>query len=219
MSTSTPITRLCTKAPRTSLLPFVQLRHESTSRRHKKLMHLPEAPSYTPTRSAPTLVFNPPSSAPSAYHTPLKFLPPNDRRRKLNTEALKYASATSHRQQTSALAAPGTPLHIASHLPPKPSSMLPPPVRKPYEKKYTLGEVEIAEIRRLRLSDPDKWTRVKLAEKFGCTQFFVGMLVRVPEKHQRVETSHQKARDMWGERRRGAREDRIRRRAMWGRDE
>ncbi|KAF2798728.1 hypothetical protein K505DRAFT_404997 [Melanomma pulvis-pyrius CBS 109.77] len=219
MSTCTPLLRICSRAPRPSLLPFTQSRHESTTRRHKKLMHLPEAPSYTPNRSAPTLIFNPPSSTPSVYHTPLKFLPQDDRRRKLYSDALTYSSAAAHRRQTSALAAPGTPLHTASHLPPKPSAALPPPVRAPYDKKYHLQAAEIEQMRALRLSDPNLWTRVRLAEKFGCSQFFVGLVVKVPEKAERVERGHQRVRDGWGERRRGAREDRRRRKDLWGRDE
>jgi hypothetical protein len=74
------------------------------------------------------------------------------------------------------------------------------------------------QIRHLRLSDPDTWTRVKLAEKFGCSQFFVGMVVKAPEKAERVEQEHQGAREKWGRRRREAREERERRKELWGRD-
>jgi hypothetical protein len=97
--------------------------------------------------------------------------------------------------------------------------MLPPAVREPYEKTYHLSEADIEQIRALRLSDPDKWTRVRLAERFGCSQFFVGMVVKSPEKAEKVEQRHQRARDLWGERRWGAREDRGRRKELWGRDE
>ncbi|KAJ4311303.1 hypothetical protein N0V94_008021 [Neodidymelliopsis sp. IMI 364377] len=218
MSTSKSLLRTCLSTRQPSLLPRVQCRHESTTRRHKKLLALPEAPSYTPSRSEPSLIFNPPSSAPSVYHTPLKFLPKDDKRRQLYSAALSHSTTTSLRRQSSPVAAPGTPLSTASHLPPKPSARLPPPVRTPYEKKYHLDEAQIAEIRKLRLGDPDKWTRVKLAEKFGCSQFFVGMVAKAPEKAERVALEHEAARQKWGVRRKMAREDRERRKVLWGRD-
>ena len=218
MSASKSVLRTCLNTRQPSLLPRVQCRHESTARRHKKLLALPEAPSYTPSRSEPSLIFNPPSSAPSVYHTPLKFLPKDDKRRHLYSAALQYSNTTAHRRQSSPVAAPGTPLSSPSFLPPKPSASLPAPVRAPYEKKYHLDEAQIAEIRKLRLGDPEKWTRVKLAEKFGCSQFFVGMVVKVPEKAARVEAEHQSARERWGKRRREAREERERRKVLWGRD-
>ena len=135
-----------------------------------------------------------------------------------------YAAASAHattsalRRQVSPIAAAGTPLHTSSLLPPRPSAALPAPVRAPYEKKYNLGPSEIAEIRKLRLSDPETWTRVKLAEKFGCSQFFVGMVAKAPEKARRVEAEHEGMREKWGRRRREAREERERRKGLWGRD-
>ncbi|CBX91704.1 predicted protein [Plenodomus lingam JN3] len=183
-----------------------------------KLLALPEAPSYTADRSAPTLVFNPPSSAPNVYHTPLKFLPKDDKRRQLYAAAQTYATTAAHRRQTSPIATPGTPLSSSSLLPPRPTSALPAPVREPYEKKYHLTDVDIEEIRSLRKSDPKTWTRVKLAAKFGCSQFFVGMVAKAPERAAAVTRSHEAARQKWGERRRIAREDRERRKLLWGRD-
>lgn len=91
-------------------------------------------------------------------------------------------------------------------------------MRTPYEKKYHLDDAQIEEIRKLRLGDPDKWTRVKLAEKFGCSQFFVGMVVKVPEKAERIAAEHRGMREKWGKRRKMAREERERRKVLWGRD-
>ncbi|KAH9873300.1 hypothetical protein J1614_005698 [Plenodomus biglobosus] len=210
--------RIGPRQPQPSLLPLTQCRHESSTRRHRKLLALPEAPSYTADRSAPTLVFNPPSSAPSVYHTPLKFLPKEDKRRQLYAAAQTYATTTAHRRQTSPVAAPGTPLSSPSLLPPRPTTALPAPLREPYEKKYHLTDSDIEQIRSLRKSDPKTWTRVKLAEKFGCTQFFVGMVAKAPEKAAAVARSHEAARGKWGERRKIAREDRERRKMLWGRD-
>jgi hypothetical protein len=218
MSASKSVLRTCLNTRQPSLVPRVQCRHESTARRHRKLLALPEAPSYTPSSSAPSLIFNPPSSAPSVYHTPLKFLPKDDKRRQMYAHALSASSSAALRHKSSPVAAPGTPLSANSHLPPRPSAALPAPVRTAYDKKYHLSEAQIAEIRQLRLGDPDKWTRVKLAEKFGCSQFFVGMVVKVPEKAARVEAEHQGMREKWGKRRREAREERERRKVLWGRD-
>ncbi|KAH7082334.1 mitochondrial ribosomal protein subunit L20-domain-containing protein [Paraphoma chrysanthemicola] len=218
MSTCKTLVRICTNQRRPSFLPITQCRNESTTRRHRKLLALPEAPSYTPDHSAPTLVFNPPSSAPNVYHTPLKFLPKEDKRRQLYSAALQHSTTSAHRRQASPIAAPGTPLHTLSHLPPRPTSALPVPVRAPYEKKYHLTDKEIGEIQTLRSQDPYTWTRVKLAEKFGCSQFFVGMVVKAKERAKEVETEHAEARRKWGQRRRVAREDREKRKALWGRD-
>ncbi|KAF1924586.1 uncharacterized protein M421DRAFT_72122 [Didymella exigua CBS 183.55] len=218
MSASQSVLRTCLNTRQPSLLPRVQCRHESTARRHRKLLALPEAPSYTPSTTEPSLIFNPPSSAPSVYHTPLKFLPKDDKRRQMYSTALTQSTTAALRQRTSPVAAPGTPLSSPSFLPPRPSAALPAPVRTPYDKKYHLTEAEIAEIRKLRLGDPHKWTRVKLAEKFGCSQFFVGMVAKAPEKAASVELEHQAMREKWGKRRREAREERERRKILWGRD-
>ncbi|KAF2824884.1 hypothetical protein CC86DRAFT_371373 [Ophiobolus disseminans] len=216
MSTCKPLLRICPKQQ--SLLPRTQCRHESTTRRHRKLLALPQAPSYTSDRSSPTLIFNPPSSAPNVYQTPLKFLPKDDKRRQLHAAAIQHSTTTAHRLQTSPIAAPGTPLHTSSHLPPRPSAALPAPVRAPYEKKYHLTDKEIGEIRQLRTQDPYTWTRVKLAEKFGCSQFFVGMVVKVPARAKEVAKEHEADRRKWGVRRREAREDREKRKEAWGRE-
>ncbi|KAF1919070.1 mitochondrial ribosomal protein subunit L20-domain-containing protein [Ampelomyces quisqualis] len=218
MSTCKTLVRVCLRQTQSSLLPFTQCRHESTTRRHKKLLALPEAPSYTPNRTEPTLVFNPPSAAPNVYHTPLKFLPKDDSRRKLYTTALHRSTSAALSHKSSPIASPGTPLHTPSHLPPRPTAALPVPVRAPYEKKYHLTDKDIADMRRLRTQDPWKWTRVKLAEKFGCSQFFVGMCVQAREKARSVEQGHAEKRGRWGRKKREAREDRGRRKEAWGRD-
>ncbi|KAF2729181.1 hypothetical protein EJ04DRAFT_476043 [Polyplosphaeria fusca] len=219
MSTCKSLTRICAQSSRSTFLPTTQRRHESTARRHKKLLHVQQAPSFTPDRASPTLIFNPPSSAPSVYHTPLKFLPREDKRKDLYQKALNLSMHAALRTHTPNVAAPGTPLSAPSNLPPRPSNALPPAVRTPYDKKYHLTDVEIDDIRRLRLEDPEYWTRARLAEKFECSQFFVSLIVKAPEKAARVEGEHAKMRARWGERRTRARVDRARRKELWGRDE
>ena len=88
------------------------------------------------------------------------------------------------------------------------------------EKKYHLTPKEIEQIRKLRAKDPWTWTRKKLAEKFDCSQFFVGMVAEVPREKKVVEEKKlEEVKDRWGRRRRYAREDRGRRRELWSKDQ
>lgn len=67
----------------------------------------------------------------------------------------------------------------------------------------------------LRASDPDTWTRKRLAEKFGCTQFFIGIVA--PASEERVQSEQErkdKIKEKWGMRRRTAREERAKRREL-----
>lgn len=166
----------------------------------------------------PTIIFNPPSSAPNVYITPDKFLPKDDARGKLYSAAHNHAMHTALRTKTASTASPGTPLSAPSHLPPRPSTGLPEAVRKPYDKKYHITQEQVEEIRRLRAKDPVRWTRVRLAEKFECSQFFVGMVAKNETKAEKVREEHQEARERWGSRKRQAREDRERRKGLWGRE-
>lgn len=96
---------------------------------------------------------------------------------------------------------------------------MPPPIKKPYEKVYHLTKEQIEEIRTLRSSDPWKWTRKVLAEKYGCTDFFVGMCCQAsPERMAWHEQNLEAAKAKWGPRRRAAREERKKRRELWMRD-
>ena len=182
-----------------SSLPTVTRRHAATARRtRKKLRVKPEASFRPDAETQDHIVFNPPSSAPSVFHTPLKFLPPNDRRRQL------YASAASLRPASD----------------PESSTELPPAVRTPYEKKYHLTQDDMEEMRRLRREDPQKWTRAKLSEKFQCSYLFVGLVCQAPkEKLEQQAQDLDSVKARWGPRKRAAREDRTKRRQLWGRDE
>ncbi|KAI4844284.1 hypothetical protein E4T44_06274 [Aureobasidium sp. EXF-8845] len=139
-------------------------------------------PSFTSsTGNQDHIIYNPPSSAPNVYHTPLKFLPKDDPRRRLHTLLRPTSTSASASSTTS----------------------LPPAVRPVYEKKYHLKEADIAEIRRLRAEDPRQWTRVRLAEKFECSQFF-------------RSTELEKIKEKWGRTKTEAREDRQTRKQSWG---
>ncbi|KAJ9625113.1 hypothetical protein H2203_005068 [Taxawa tesnikishii (nom. ined.)] len=173
-----------------------QTRSASSARRHKTLLRVKPAESFTnTTETQDHIIYNPPSSAPNVYHTPLAFLPKNDPRRKLHSLSSSHTPA----------AATKTPL--------------PPPVRPVQEKKYHLTHDDIAEIKRLRAEDPRQWTRVRLAEKFGCSQFFVSLCCSAPEIKAERDAQLEAIKKRWGRAKREAREDRQTRKAMWGRGE
>ena len=75
------------------------------------------------------------------------------------------------------------------------------------------------EIRRLRLEDPQKWSRKLLAEKFACSPFFVGMIAEASDKKKALERAKiEEVKERWGKRRRTAREDRAKRKQLWSMD-
>ena len=187
--------------PRT--LIRVSRRHESSARRTTKRLRVKPSASFTanipPEQSNDHIVFNPPFSAPSPYHTPPAFLPPNDPRRELLRES--HTHTNPYRD---------------------PGKQLPPPINKKEEvpKRYHLTDKEIEEIRQLRGEDPERWTQTTLAEKYNCSEYFVGIVA--PVTKARLEAHHRKKEEVearWGRRRTYAREDRQRRKDMWGRDE
>ncbi|PYH95206.1 hypothetical protein BO71DRAFT_210120 [Aspergillus ellipticus CBS 707.79] len=138
------------------------------------------------------IIHNPPSSAPSVYLTPSKFLPSNDVRKNLRT-----APANSNN-----------------------SEELPPVVRAPSEKKYHLTPSDIREIRRLRATDPMTWSRLKLAKRFECSPMFISLVCETsPQKKEIQKRVLEAVQSRWGSKRRMAREDRQLRREAWGRDQ
>lgn len=75
-------------------------------------------------------------------------------------------------------------------------------------------------MRKLRAKDPFEWTRAKLADKFQCSQFFVALVCQASkERKEQQKLVLEKTVARWGRRRRYAREDRAKRRELWGRDE
>ena len=185
------------------LISHISRRHESSARRTTKRLRTKPDSSFTSSIPSPQLndhiVFNPPSSAPSPYHTPPAFLPSNDPRRKTLAQSHTYSNPYND-----------------------PDRRLPPIVNNhaPYEKKYHLREKDFEEIRRLRSENPTKWTRSRLAEKFECSQFFVGLVCQASKgKLEKDREKLEQIKERWGRRKRYAREDRAKRRIMWGRDE
>ncbi|KAI9715537.1 MAG: hypothetical protein M1828_000789 [Chrysothrix sp. TS-e1954] len=201
-------------------LPTPQARHESSARRHRKALNIAPAPSFGgPSTTMPTgssgksrqpnssrtppgpdqIIFNPPPSVPNVYHTPRKFLPRSDIRKALPPAPASYSGMATIASGTGDPAAP-----------------LAPPVSQPQTKSYHLGPEQIEEIRALRKSDEDYWTRGKLAEKFKCSDLFVGIVVQASEARlKKVAKENAAVMKRWGSVRRRAREERQIRRSKW----
>lgn len=175
-----------------SLAPSFR-RHQSSYRRTKQRLRVkPDASFGQLHQGRDQIIHNPPSSAPSVYHTPNKFLPPNDARRLIRTEPTARNNVHD---------LPG----VTKHHP---------------ELKYHLTPSDIEEIRSLRLNDPMTWSRHKLAKKFDCSPIFIAMVCEAsPEKKQIQKQVLEAVQSRWGIKRRMAREDRQLRREAWGRDE
>lgn len=197
--TSSRFFRLCA-----SVLQTESRRHQSSYRRSRSRLNVKPDASFLPSRTEPHdhIIYNPPPSAPSVYHTPTLFLPKSDRRRQMHDAAIasnpQLANAFSWDQQK-----------------------LPPPVRKPYEKKYHVTEEQMNEMRALRKEDPLKWSASQLAKKFACSSLFASFVTEglAPGKKEQQQQVTAIVQSRWGPKRRIAREDRQIRREKWYRDE
>ncbi|KAJ5469451.1 hypothetical protein N7539_009069 [Penicillium diatomitis] len=172
-------------------------RYQSSYRRTKQRLRVkPDASFGSSHQGRDQIIYNPPSSAPSVYHTPSKFLPPNDARRSMRIEdPATSGSATAVEQ-------------------------LPNVYRSDPERKYHLTPKDVEEIRTLRMSDPMTWSRHKLAKRFECSPLFIALVCEAsPEKKQMQRQVLEAVQSQWGPKRRMAREDRKLRREAWGRDE
>ncbi|GAB7351619.1 hypothetical protein MBLNU459_g2233t2 [Dothideomycetes sp. NU459] len=193
-----------------------QSRSVSSFRRTKKMLRVQPDSSFTGTSEVSDhIVYNPPSSAPNVYHTPLKFLPANDPRRRLHSS---FSSSAAHLPSAGASASSSSSSSASSGRS-RASAPLPPPLKPQQEKKYHLSSVEVEEIRRLRAEDPRQWTRVRLADKFGCSQFFVSLCCCAPEIKEERQRELEAIKRRWGRAKKEAREDRVRRKEGWGRGE
>jgi hypothetical protein len=181
------------------------------------------------------IIFNPPASAPNVYHTPLKFLPRTDKRRNLyergpslynlpSTPALTAAAAAAAAGAGSShVAVPGTALHAASTIPaalaPRvPATAAMPPALLEAAQRRALTQEDVEEIRRLRLEDPFVWTRPKLAARFGCSNYLVGVIQKSEEAGRATGEKLEGVRARWGPRKVRAKRDALRRKELWGRD-
>ncbi|KAI2779727.1 mitochondrial ribosomal protein subunit L20-domain-containing protein [Daldinia loculata] len=172
-------------------------RHQSSTSRTKRALKIAPHPSFFPTsasslRESTQVIYNPPSSTPSVYHTPFKFLPPSDPRRKANLAQLFRTSDD-----------------VSSS-----KSVLPPELKDP-ERRYNVTREQVEEMRSLRATDPERWSVLALAKHFGCAPYFVMMCCRAPTEHRERERARLNAvKERWGAIRATAREERKKRRDL-----
>lgn len=196
----------------TSYLCRICRRNAASYRRTRKMLRVQQDPSFAPStiETKDHIIFNPPPSAPNVYHTPSKFLPASDPRRKLDLASDAPQTPTKSTSVLASIAAQ----RAASQLKAEDLKT----IRPMYEKKYHLTQEQIEEIRRLRTEDPRHWSRLRLAEKFECSQFFVSLCVNAPEVAAEKEAELQAVKARWGPRKMAAREARVERKRLWGRD-
>ncbi|KAB8076693.1 mitochondrial ribosomal protein subunit L20-domain-containing protein [Aspergillus leporis] len=177
-----------------SVVTLQARRNQSSYRRTKQRLRVKPDASFgvSSTHFQDHIIHNPPSSAPSVYHTPTKFLPPDDVRRTLRGASVNHES----------------------------SAELPSVFKTSVEKRYHLNPSDIEEIRKLRLNDPMTWSRWKLAKRFDCSPMFIAMVCEAsPQKKEIQKQVLGAVQSRWGAKRRMAREDRQLRKESWGRDE
>lgn len=159
-------------------LDTTQRRSHQTTARTKRALRIRPHPSHLlRDTSSPTdeITFNPPSSQPTPFHTPFKFLPPTDPRRSNNLHLLFPASA--------------------------PIAYLPPETKPSRDKSYHLTKEDVEEMRRLRWEEPETWTMKKLAAKYKCSTKFVKIAARVTDEYKKkLEEGKRRRMATWGPR-------------------
>ena len=178
---------------------------------HDSFLHPQNKPGHPsgPRPATDEIVFNPPSSAASVYHTPVKFLPRSDPRRR--TAALVSAAMSSSSSSSSS----GTPQSSASSSSRVNLDAFPSVAMPDARPRHHLTKADIEEMRRLRTADPMTNSVVTLARRYECSQLFVLMCCHAPPEHRaKMREEEQKVRARWGPRRRAAREERERRAVM-----
>ncbi|WQF88509.1 Putative large ribosomal subunit protein mL58 [Colletotrichum destructivum] len=189
----------------------VPRRGHKTFSRTKRSLNIPPHPDFLPSTTpagGDTIIYNPPSAAPSVFHTPFKFLPPSDPRRRANLSSL-FANSNSSAAASSQTSSSARPLPPALNVPSRGANP-----------RYHLTRENVAEIRRLRAKDPDFWSVTALARKFDCSETFITICTPAPREHkERLQRKLEGVKSRWGAIRTKAREDRTRRKEMLFRGE
>ncbi|KAI0893520.1 mitochondrial ribosomal protein subunit L20-domain-containing protein [Annulohypoxylon nitens] len=195
----------------TSANPFstTQKRHQATTSRTKRALKIAPHPSFlTSTQPGTHVIYNPPSSKPSVYHTPFKFLPRSDPRRRAGLTQLLLSTTPSSSSSDLPNASPAS----------ADTSDLPPPLLEP-EKKYNVTKEQVAEMRTLRAKDPERWSVLKLAARYDCQPLFVMMCCRASAEHKDRERARLDAiKARWGPFKTAAREERKKRKVLLHKD-
>ncbi|KAK3351804.1 mitochondrial ribosomal protein subunit L20-domain-containing protein [Neurospora tetraspora] len=186
----------------------ISVRYQSTANRTKRMLNIPPHESFLNVPvEGDRIIFNPPSSEASVYHTPFKFLPRSDPRRRANIYKLFKPQAPTPVEEA-------TDANAAEH-----GEQLPPVLYNP-TKSYNVTAEQVEEIRQLRAKDPKKYSVTYLSNKYNCTKVFIMMCTQAPREHQE---QHKLARariaESWGPRRAAAKLDARRRKEMLHRGE
>ncbi|KAK4219605.1 mitochondrial ribosomal protein subunit L20-domain-containing protein [Rhypophila decipiens] len=189
-------------APSTKTVAVTSIRQKSSAARLRRALNIPPHPSFVlKDTSADRIIFNPPSSEASVFHTPFKFLPKSDPRRRQNIAELFKSQATG----TEGTVATGSPSLDPARL----------PVVKKWaweQKPHHVTAEQVAEIRRLRTEDPVTNSVHKLADKYNCSALFIRMCVQAPKEHkEKVKAEEDRIKARWGPIRSAARAERKRR--------
>lgn len=202
-----------------TLLPVITVRGHKTAARTKRALKVAPHDSFLPDRSTPMptpvssgsssstgrgdhIIYNPPASEASPFHTPFLFLPQNDPRR---------AALVRMRISHAATLTPTGGAHAVTS-----EADLPPQMK--YTRRtasYNLDEAAMQEMKRLRQEDPATWTVKALATKFNCSPIMVSIAAPAPAEHTKWrEAKIDRQRERWGPIKTKAREDRQRRAEM-----
>ena len=181
----------------------VTRRSHQTFSRTKRALNIAPHPDFAPSPTgSDTIIFNPPAAEASVYHTPFKFLPKTDPRRRHADLSTLFASPLASKRPAAA--------------PAQEEPKLPPALNvKSRNPSYHLSQEDVAEIRRLRAEDPVTWSVTKLATKFNCSKVFITICTAAPREHkERVEKKLDVIKGRWGTIRTKARVERIKRKDM-----
>lgn len=188
----------------------ISVRYQSTANRTKRMLNIPPHESFlnVPIEGGgDRIIFNPPSSEASVYHTPFKFLPRSDPRRRANIYKL-FNNNKSATPEPTAAASEST------------SEQELPPVLYNPTKSYNVTAEQVEEIRELRAKDPKKYSVTYLSNKYNCTKVFIMMCTQAPREHQEAhKQARAKIAESWGPRRAAAKLDARRRKEMLHRGE
>lgn len=147
------------------------------------------------------------------YHTPFKFLPKTDPRRRANLAKI-FESHFTPSTATSGAADTNT---TTNDLPTVRGMHKYDPA---FDARGPITKTEVEEMRRLRQEDPHKWDVRELSKKYAIPHIFVMMCCQAPK--EKLEFERQKMeliRQRWGPIRAKAKEDRHRRTQMLYRGE
>lgn len=183
---------------------------------HTSFLSKPAGSSSSTSSASTQIIFNPPASAPTVYHTPFKFLPKTDPRRRAALPSNIFGQSTTIQYNSSSEA----PSSEAAAVPreaqqPQVDASAFPTVGHAEPKKYHLTPKDVEEMRRLRYADPETNSISSLAKRFGCSKLFV-IFCCPPTEEQKNKMREEAARIQarWGPRKSAAIAERQRRREM-----